>query len=372
MGAKLKIYHGTISIAGIGGFLAHFEQLKGHSSDFIPYVKNKTTNFNEKPLGTNHIFILFRPFVIAFFFLKCLFKYDTFHFYFGETFLPFNLDLPVLRLFGKKIIMTYCGSEVRLIDLVDRQRNPYTDLVKFNGLDQSKSSFVKLKNKIRKLYNFKYNHPDFDKRKVQMMKFQNRFIKKFIAIRDNYAHANYVIPEDKLESNILINNISVEAPIEFVPTGNSIPVIAHAPTHPEAKGSLFIERALNELESEGVAFEYVKLHFMPFKEAQNILKNKADIIIDQLLVGSFGSISVEAMSYAKPVVCYIMDDVLKNHCHDVPIYNANPDNIKEKLRDLILNQSLREELGKKGSQYIEKYYNKEKMINRLLEVYQEL
>src|SRR5687767_2001655 len=45
-------------------------------------------------------------------------RYDQFIFLFGFSFLPWNLDLPLLKLLGKKTLMVFCGSDSRPCYLV--------------------------------------------------------------------------------------------------------------------------------------------------------------------------------------------------------------------------------------------------------------
>ena len=70
-------------------------------------------------------------------------------------------------------------------------------------------------------------------------------------------------------------------------------------------------------------------------EALEIMQ-KADIFIDQLILGSYGMSSIEAMSFGKPVMTYIMPKVfeagLPNEC---PIVNTNPTNLEGNLIALI-------------------------------------
>src|SRR3989304_9419354 len=47
------------------------------------------------------------------FFLGNFLKFDIFHFYFGLSLLPFHLDLPILKLLGKKIVFHFRGSDIR-------------------------------------------------------------------------------------------------------------------------------------------------------------------------------------------------------------------------------------------------------------------
>ena len=40
-------------------------------------------------------------------------KFDIFHFYYGTSLLPNQLDLPLYKFFGKKVVMEYLGSDVQ-------------------------------------------------------------------------------------------------------------------------------------------------------------------------------------------------------------------------------------------------------------------
>src|SRR4051812_33869195 len=62
---------------------------------------------------------LYRWFVSLFNFLRCLFRYDIFHFFSGETLLPRKLrhfELMVYKLFGKKVIMHFVGCDIRSLN----------------------------------------------------------------------------------------------------------------------------------------------------------------------------------------------------------------------------------------------------------------
>jgi hypothetical protein len=270
--------------------------------------------------------------------------------------------------------MTYCGSEVRLIQPVEYKRNPFAkhkDYPFANKYDPQ-GHLPPILRFLKRQIVFRYNVPIYDGRKIWMMKYQNIFIQKFTAIRDNYRHAAYVIPKSKIISDLLINNITVSDPMRFTPTGNKVLKIVHAPSNGLLKGSRYIEKAIEELIDEGESIEYVKIENMAFEKAKMILKQDADIVVDQLILGSIGSVSIEAMSYAKPVIAYMLDDIIKEHCPDLPIFNANIETFKSQLLVLIQNEELRKSLSIRGSEYIRKYYNKVEMVNRMLEVYKSL
>src|SRR6266496_2729942 len=62
---------------------------------------------------------LYRWSVSLFNFLRCLFRYDMFHFFSGETLLPRKLrrfELMMYKLFGKKVVMHFVGCDIRSLD----------------------------------------------------------------------------------------------------------------------------------------------------------------------------------------------------------------------------------------------------------------
>ena len=62
---------------------------------------------------------------------------------------------------------------------------------------------------------------------------------------------------------------------------------------------------------------------MDTEHSQVILElQKSDVVLYQLPLGGFGSLSVEGMIYDKLVVCYLIDSVKLEHFNDCPIVNA--------------------------------------------------
>lgn len=344
---KFKIYHGPVNICGIGRYIADWQRKRGAISDFVTYQDYIITQDSHLNLHLEKYSLLKRILIKFSFLITCLIKYDLFHFYFGKSFLLFNFDMPILRLFKKKIIMTYCGSEVRLIE-VERKRNPYNHLLKISIDD-----------------------PKYDLRKKFMMQWQMLWVDRFIAIRNLYDSVTCVIPKQKVEKDIWVNNtmdLDAYCPQEY--ETKEIPVLIHAPSEKGIKGTKYVEKAIEELKQEGYKFEYRQLHNVLNTEAQRIYKEDADIIIDQFLLGGFGNLAVEAMYYGKPVLCYLIDEVKEEHYPDCPIVNANIDNLKEKLAWLIENPNERIRLGKEGRVFVEQNFDREEINKKLWNMYQ--
>lgn len=341
-----RIFHGPHNIAGIGRYLADWERSQGAISDFIVYSDNTHRQNSHINLHLERGGVFKRFFSMLAFFWLCLFRYDLFHFYFGKTLLPLNLDLPLLKLFGKKMIMTYVGSDVRLYE-VERQRNQYHALRSVGNLA-----------------------PEMDGKKKRMLAWQGLWIDRVIAVRNLYASVSRVIPARKIIRDIWVTNTIDLA--EFTPNYvvHSVPVLVHAPTNSLKKGSDQIEAAIQALKERGYCFEYVRVQHMPHDEAVRVFQN-ADIIVDQLLSGGFGNLSMEGMAYGKPVCAYVIDEIRRD-LPDLPVVQITVETVAEKLAWLIEHPEQRVRIGQEGRAFAEKYYDREKTARKLWRLYQDL
>ena len=82
------------------------------------------------------------------------------------------------------------------------------------------------------------------------------------------------------------------------------------------------------------------------------------------------------MALGKPVVCYIREEDLKfipaEMRQDLPIINANPNNISEVLAQLVEEQDKLPYIGEQSRTYVEKWHDPMKVASRTKEVYESL
>jgi len=346
---SFRVYHGPVNIAGIGRILADWQREQGNISDFVTYATDpvivKESHFSwrlDKGRAFSSLLIMLC------FFVQCLCKYDLFCFYSGCSLLPFNLDLPFLRLFGKKIVMVYCGSDIRLME-VEKKRNPFWQLI-HSPLDG----------------------PAFDAGKKRKMRWHKLWVSRVVAPRELYESAAVVFPDKMIERDLWVHNLldmNAYSPHYSV---HDIPLVVHAPSHQGLKGTQYIEQAVQALKEDGYVFEYRRIENMANEEALRVYREEADIIVDQLLLGGFGTLAVEAMYYGKPVVCYLVDEAKDRHFPDVPIVNATIENIKEQLQWLIENPEERRRLGVAGRRYVEEHFDCDKVNQELWQLYETL
>ncbi len=328
MSRPLRIYHGPTNIVGMPARLARMQRARGAKARCVVWHENPFVHDADVNHALERRSRPMRALVMLGHFVAALWRYDLFHFYAGQTLLPLNLDLPVLRLLGKRLVMTYCGTDIRLRE-VERARNPYYSLV---------------------LASSEGRRSDASKRRL--LRWQGLWLHRLTAPRNLRAHAEAALPRPKIVHDIWINQISAvpdDQPLPRAP-GNP-PVIVHAPSDPGIKGTEHVEAALETLRARGVAFEYVLLRDVDTAEVRRILREQADVVVDQLYLGGFGSLAVESMHYGLPVCAYLVDDVLRD-APDCPIVNATPHNLADVLQDLLADPARRAELGERGRAFV--------------------
>ena len=112
----------------------------------------------------------------------------------------------------------------------------------------------------------------------------------------------------------------------------------------------------------------IKVYLLEVNKAENTIKQRRKFIfIDQIIIGSYGLSSIEAMAYGKPSMCYILDEVFENGLdRDCPIVNVNPDTFEEALINLLKSPNLRHSIGIKSRQFVEKYHDTLKICEQIL------
>ncbi|MDP3951125.1 glycosyltransferase [Microbacterium sp.] len=101
-----------------------------------------------------------------------------------------------------------------------------------------------------------------------------------------------------------------------------VPVVLHLPSRsePPIKGTTVIDPVLRELMQRG-RIEYCRPDTVSHKDVRDLVAN-ADIVVDQILTGSYGVAAVEAMAAGRLVVGYVADDVRSLMPESPPIVDA--------------------------------------------------
>ncbi|MCC8980667.1 glycosyltransferase [Bradyrhizobium acaciae] len=145
-------------------------------------------------------------------------------------------------------------------------------------------------------------------------------------------------------------------------------VVGHFPNHGYFKGTKYLQDAIQSLQADGHAIELLQLSGKPNHEILEAMRT-IDVLVDQLISGAFGLTAVEAMASGCPVICYLHDEVAIADRKACPIIEANPETIKEVLRQLVSDRARLSEAGAAGRQYVRKNYSVEALGAHLADLY---
>lgn len=149
-----------------------------------------------------------------------------------------------------------------------------------------------------------------------------------------------------------------------------VPVVAHAPSARNAKGTDAVLAAVERLK-EHHAFEFVLLHGLPRQQVLEAVRD-CDVFLDQFVIGEYGMASIEAMAFGKPTVCYLRPDVVARSPGRIPIVNATPDDLSERLGELLEDPARRRALGAESRRYVEQHHDAIAHAHRFAALYRRL
>ncbi|WP_412545503.1 glycosyltransferase [Maricaulis sp. MIT060901] len=273
-------------------------------------------------------------------------RYDAFHFHSASQLWsppdwihPSFLDLFYLKARGAKIVFHFRGTEVRSPEL-------FAKLNKYSYSDSDPYGFKK-----------KYNAESQEKMLAAI-----RGVADEICVVD--PELQTYVPDSVILPRLLSGNWKATTK-----NGSSAPpLIVHAPSRSEIKGTNFLLKAVEELKAEGLDFEFELVEGKQHVEALEIYR-RADIIVDQLCIGWYGVLAIEAMALQKATVVYIRDDLKASFGSQLPIIDANPDNIRDRLRLAISDRRFREEMAARGREFYENWHSTGAIVPQLEGIY---
>ena len=269
---------------------------------------------------------------------------DVLHWHFGERILTAGRDLRWARLLRKPGLVEFWGTDIR-IGALDAGDNPY----------------------------FAAHAPrEYSDKLTQENSFgvQRPFAQaSFECVVSDGALQQYLEPGLFPEVHRVRQRVFLSDYIPRPPDPDRLrPLIIHSPSNPKLKGTEFVLAAVEALRSR-FDFEFRLVHGVPRAEAMEILRD-ADIFVDQVVFGTHGLASLEAMAFAKPVVCYIKPTMRREYPEDLPIVSANPDDLTEVLAGLLASGARRRAVGLLGRAYVERYHDAIAIAKELVGIYQ--
>ena len=158
-------------------------------------------------------------------------------------------------------------------------------------------------------------------------------------------------------------NLQKFRPKEFF---NDVPRIVHPTNNRLVKGTDVIQRVVKGLRRDGYKFDFVLNDNLSYADTlRNYLRS--DIVIDWINrdYDIHGAVSVENMALGN--VCVASCGITKKYTPDCPVVDADEQNLREKLIYLLDNPSERKDLGKKGVEFVKRWYDIKKSAKKYLE-----
>jgi hypothetical protein len=139
--------------------------------------------------------------------------------------------------------------------------------------------------------------------------------------------------------------------------------ILHAPNHRTIKGTEFFIRAVEELQTEGVAVELILLERVPNHKVKAVMES-VDVVADQLIIGWFAMFAIEAMALEKPVLCYLRPEFVELFTTyglidegELPIIHCTPLTVKAAIRELATERHRLAEIGARSREFVSKHHS---------------
>lgn len=270
----------------------------------------------------------------VFLFLWALLRYDIFEFAFSGGILMYShlrkAELIFLKLCAKKIAVYGYGSDCKILTDIRVQGYKYN-----NAMDRTEETESSSEKTVRENILRAKKHADVLIAGGDIIHLGKKAI--MLPLADDLSLWKYSpIPKNKKVT------------------------IIHSTNHRSHKGTRFILEKVEKLQKK-LPIEFTMLEKKTLEECQQIYP-KADFFIPDVITGWHGFTAIEAMATGRPVITYLRPDIAKFHHYyakDIPAISANPDNLEKAITKLIKNKKLRQELGKKGREYVEKYHSLE-------------
>ena len=158
------------------------------------------------------------------------------------------------------------------------------------------------------------------------------------------------------------------------PAAAARPLVVHAPTHRAVKGTSFVLDAVSRLQADGLDFDFQLIEDMTQTEARSVY-GRADVVVDQLLVGWYGGLAVEAMALARPTVAFLREEDLgplpEEMRSEIPVISAEPQTIEAVLKELLTTRRPElAEIGRRGRDYVQRWHDPVRIARGLVADYE--
>jgi glycosyltransferase involved in cell wall biosynthesis len=305
---------------GTGGHplgLSRAERELGFTSDVVDFVPTYLSYGADRVVDLSGSGLARRGATRLRFIVAAARRYDVFHFNAGAPGIALRTrrgvftELPLLKRLGKTIVVTWQGCDVR-------PRSACHSCERTECVAHAPWRAAEAKAMLKYADRSVFVNPD---------------LKRYLPGASFLPYAN--VDAAAIEPEPLPDRATVR--------------VAHAPTNPNVKGTRFIVDAVERLRADGLDVELDLITGVPNSEALRRISG-ADILADQLHIGWYGGVAVEAMALGRPVVCHIDEDD-NPFGVALPIERATAATVREVLRGLVVDRERRLALAQRGREF---------------------
>lgn len=299
-------------------------------------------------------------------FFWALWRFDAFIMGGGSSFFQFR-EFPILRLFGKRIVYMFHGTDSRpgymdgfCEDVPRLTSRSFEDLYCDRFQDAAANEEVLLR----------------------LLGYQQatRRRKTNVARVEQYADVSVNHPaHGHFHTCSFVPSVIVGLPYQFKAVPPSVRDerregvrVLHSPSHPEGKGTAYIRAAIEKAKSNGVAIDYVELTGRPNAEVLAELQ-RCDFVVDQAFSDyPMAAFAMEAAFFAKPAIVggYYADRIEKDIPREYipPTLFCHPDQLAAAIIKLATDVPFRMDLGARAQAFVERRWIAREVAGRYLKL----
>jgi hypothetical protein len=132
--------------------------------------------------------------------------------------------------------------------------------------------------------------------------------------------------------------------------------VLHLPSrrNPPIKGTETIDPILRELQRRG-KINYLAPNAVKHSAVPSLVR-EADIVVEQILTGSYGVAAVEAMAAGRSVVGFVGKETRRSLPLHLPIVDAPPDEFEAVITEMLLDRQPYVALAASGPGYVKEWH----------------
>ena len=317
---------------------------------FVESVFHITHEFDRKFIFSSSIVHNLMTRLVFVDFLYCLFNYKALYLYFnggplGRSQFLWRFEPYLYHIASIKIVVMPYGSDHQLMD---RTPNLYFKHCMAIDYPNHKLRYNKIFKKLI-LWTNNAHHVISGCDWVDYMYHWDTLMVSHFSIDIQLLRANDRYEKEKNKNGVI-------KPIK----------ILHAPNHRHQKGTFALMTAVDKLKDDGYNIELDLAEKLPHQELIKKIID-CDVVVDQLVIGWYAMFAIEALTFNKPTICYLRDDlkelyekagILKQD--ELPFIEADTINIYSVLKEFLDSEKYKL-MEDRGLQYVSKYHSLEKI-----------